>query len=99
MTELFGLAHNFVARKQRQSQIGFGATPGLSDCRCVRCGADGLSRSSEAADDIHRDAVICGACGATYDSSWGVPFIGHFERDDFLGLIEIAQMSSAITII
>jgi ubiquinone/menaquinone biosynthesis C-methylase UbiE len=62
----------------------------LSDCRCVRCGAGGLSRSSEAADDIHRDAVICAACGATYDSVWGVPFIGHFERDDFLGLIEIA---------
>src|SRR5438876_12400316 len=62
----------------------------LSDCRCVRCGAGGLSRSSEAVEAIHRDAVICGACRATYHSCWGVPFIGHFERDDFLGLIEIA---------
>ena len=90
MTELLGFAHTFVARKQSGPQAGSRATPSLSDCRCVRCGAGSLSRSGEAADDIHRDAVICGVCGATYDSVWGVPFIGHFERDDFLGLIEIA---------
>jgi SAM-dependent methyltransferase len=65
----------------------------LSDCRCVRCDTVGLYGTSEANDEIHRAAVICRACGATYDSVWGVPFIGHYERDDFLGLVEIAANS------
>jgi SAM-dependent methyltransferase len=65
----------------------------LSDCRCVRCGASSLSCASESTDEIQRDRVICGICGATYDSVWGVPFIGHYQRDDFLGLVEIAANS------
>lgn len=65
----------------------------LSDCRCVRCGGSGLSCASESANEIHRDAVICGTRGATYDSAWGVAFIGHYERDNFLGLVEIAANS------
>jgi hypothetical protein len=62
----------------------------LSDCRCVRCDAGGLSFASDLTTEIHREAITCRTCRATYDSVWGVPFIGHFERDDFLSLVEIA---------
>jgi SAM-dependent methyltransferase len=62
----------------------------LSDCRCVRCDAGDLSFASDSTTEIHREAITCRTCGATYDSVCGVPFIGHYERDDFLNLIEIA---------
>jgi len=62
----------------------------LTDCRCVRCDAGGLVWTGDSTKEIHREAITCGTCGATYDAVWGVPFIGHYERDDFLGLVEIA---------
>ena len=62
----------------------------LSDCRCVRCDAGGLSFASDLTTEIHSEAITCRTCRATYDSVSGVPFIGHYERDDFLSLVEIA---------
>jgi ubiquinone/menaquinone biosynthesis C-methylase UbiE len=90
MTELFGLTHTFVARKRTRKR---GDSMDLSDCRCVRCDASVLYCASNLTEDIHRDAVLCKKCGASYDSLWGVPFIGHYEKNDFLGLVEIAANS------
>jgi SAM-dependent methyltransferase len=35
-------------------------------------------------------AIECTACGAAFDAIWGFPFLGHYEVEDVLGLIEIA---------
>jgi SAM-dependent methyltransferase len=36
------------------------------------------------------DAIECGNCKERYDFVWGVPFFGKYEKEDLLGLIEIA---------
>jgi ubiquinone/menaquinone biosynthesis C-methylase UbiE len=54
-------------------------TSAMNDLECPRCGA------------ALRD-FACSGCGAAYDTVWGVPFIGEYERDDVLGLIEIAAL-------
>ncbi len=54
--------------------------------RCVSCGGDLVP--SERAE------LTCFNCHAVYKSVWGVPFIGGYEADDILGLIEIAANTS-----
>lgn len=54
--------------------------------RCVSCGGDLVP--SESAE------LTCLNCHAVYTSVWGVPFIGGYEADDILGLIEIAANTS-----
>lgn len=63
------------------------------DVRCIGCGSRALQGTANvpaAADRIQRDAWRCTECGATYDIVWGVPFLGNYEREEILGLIEIA---------
>jgi SAM-dependent methyltransferase len=64
-------------------------TVDLHDARCVTCGQARLV-GPERCDPsgILRGAIVCTACAAEYDILWGVPFIGAFESDDFLGLFE-----------
>jgi len=60
---------------------------GLNDAlRCVRCGGDLVP--SESAE------LACMNCHAAYKSVWGVPFVGGYEADDILGLMEIAANTS-----
>lgn len=40
--------------------------------------------------EVLAGAIACSRCGATFDVIWGTPFIGHYEPDDIMGLIEIA---------
>ncbi len=49
----------------------------MDDLECPRCGTA-----------LH--GLACSGCGAAYETVWGVPFIGEYERPDALGLIEIA---------
>jgi ubiquinone/menaquinone biosynthesis C-methylase UbiE/glycosyltransferase involved in cell wall biosynthesis len=58
----------------------------VNDLRCVSC--DGEKNLS--ANDT---GLFCGCCGADYPNVWGVPFIGSYEAEDILGLIEIAANS------
>src|SRR5262245_26615673 len=69
----------------------------LDDCRCPRCGRPSLAGAGTSwdPDDIHRAAIVCRACAATYDVIWGAPFLGHYEPNDVLGLIEIAANARA----
>jgi SAM-dependent methyltransferase len=65
----------------------------LSDCRCTRCGADALAavdKTTWADDTIVRGGIVCSACRTEYDVIWGTPFLGHYESEDVLGLLEIA---------
>lgn len=57
--------------------------PVTDDIRCVACGGDVIATSNDS-------ALTCRACHAVYPSVWGVPFVGSYEADDILGLIEIA---------
>jgi hypothetical protein len=49
----------------------------MTDLECPRCGGDLLD-------------LTCASCGARYEKVFGVPFIGDYEPEDALGLIEIA---------
>lgn len=63
------------------------------DVRCIACNSRALQGVAAAPMDpakIERDAWHCADCGANYDLVWGVPFLGNFEREEILGLIEIA---------
>jgi hypothetical protein len=64
----------------------------LDDCRCPRCAGRALAGESSPwnPDAIHKAAIACRACAQTYDVIWGAPFLGHYEHDDILGLMEIA---------
>lgn len=65
--------------------------PRLHDCRCVTCSSTNLhANASIQPGATMRGAILCDACGANYDVVWGVPFLGRFEPEDILGLIEIA---------
>ena len=56
------------------------------DLRCVSCDGEIIGSINEA-------GLVCACCGADYQNVWGVPFIGNFEAEDVLGLIEIAANS------
>jgi SAM-dependent methyltransferase len=49
----------------------------MSDLECPRCGCK-----------LHD--LSCSGCGACYHDVFGIPFIGDYEAEDALGLIEIA---------
>lgn len=56
--------------------------PAAGDLRCVACGGDIVASDGA--------ALACADCRAAYPRVWGVPFVGGYEADDILGLIEIA---------
>jgi SAM-dependent methyltransferase len=64
----------------------------LDDCCCTRCGSSALVAEGTpwTPSDIHKGAIRCRACTASYDVIWGSPFLGHYESHDITGLIEIA---------
>ena len=53
------------------------------DLRCVAC--DG-----EIVDAKHGESFICRDCGKSYLFVLGVPYIGEFDENDIIGLVEIA---------
>lgn len=53
----------------------------MNDLECPRCGGELRELS-------------CSGCGAIYLEVFGVPFIGDYESNDILGLVEIAAHSS-----
>jgi SAM-dependent methyltransferase len=61
-------------------------------CRCTACGEPSLVARSMDWDrgEVLAGAIECSGCGVTFDVIWGTPFIGHYEPDDIMGLIEIA---------
>ncbi len=61
---------------EKQKGIGIPAIS-MNDLECPRCGTA-------------LNGLTCPGCGAAYETVWGVPFIGEYERADALGLIEIA---------
>ncbi len=63
----------------------------LENCRCIRCSSRRIEfLKAEDTDAIVSGALGCRDCGESYDSIWGVPFLGDFEPDDVLSWIEIA---------
>jgi ubiquinone/menaquinone biosynthesis C-methylase UbiE/glycosyltransferase involved in cell wall biosynthesis len=56
------------------------------DLRCVSCDGE----QDLTTNDV---GLVCACCGASYPNVWGVPFIGSYEDEDVLGLIEIAANS------
>ncbi|MCP9784753.1 methyltransferase domain-containing protein [Cyanobium sp. N5-Cardenillas] len=57
-----------------------------NDLRCVSCDRETVLAATDA-------GLVCRCCGADYANVWGVPFIGSYEAEDVLGLIEIAANS------
>jgi GT2 family glycosyltransferase/ubiquinone/menaquinone biosynthesis C-methylase UbiE len=57
-----------------------------ADIRCVRC-------SGELVASHKSNSYECNCCEAIYKEVWGVPFLGNYESEDILGLIEIAANS------
>jgi len=55
------------------------------DIRCVACGKENLIPRVEG-----KEAFQCTNCDSVYEHVWGVPFLGQFEHEDILGLIEIS---------
>lgn len=55
----------------------------INDLRCVSCNGE----QDLTTNDV---GLVCARCGASYPNVWGVPFIGSYEAEDVLGLIEIA---------
>lgn len=56
------------------------------DIRCVKCNGD-LAISHE------KHGYECKRCDAIYKEVWGIPFLGNYQSEDILGLIEIAANS------
>ncbi|WP_068076500.1 class I SAM-dependent methyltransferase [Novosphingobium lentum] len=62
----------------------------LTDLRCVYCNGTQLQAHDRAPSErIQHGAIACGDCGGLHDIVDGVPFMGGFEPEDFLGLIEV----------
>lgn len=67
--------------------------PDLTDCQCPGCKAESLAYAVGGPVDArrsYRDALVCRSCGDGYDVVWGVPFLGVWEENDVLSLIEVA---------
>jgi SAM-dependent methyltransferase len=45
--------------------------------------------------EIRHGAIRCGSCSAPYDMIWGSPFLGAFDQQDVIGLVEIAANARA----
>lgn len=58
--------------------------------RCVRCGSEDLMRKQE---DGGSPALKCKKCGRIYDLVLGIPFLGGYEQEDLLNLLEIAAVA------
>ena len=69
----------------------------FSDCRCPACSGGPLVCDDLPPNDsaIVEGAVRCVSCASHYDLVWGIPFLGHYDADDVLGLIEIAANARA----
>jgi SAM-dependent methyltransferase len=74
----------FEAQPRRLQQIG--------NSPISRSDADGTFHNDP---EIRYGVIRCGACGASYDMIWGAPFLGAFEQQDVIGLIEIAANARA----
>lgn len=61
----------------------------FSDLRCVNCGASNLQIPGDAAETGSHMPMVCGDCGGVFDHIDGIYFMGGFDGDDFLGLIEV----------
>ena len=55
------------------------------DVRCVVCGSESLIPKFDV-----KTSFQCINCDRVYETVWGVPFLGQFEQEDILGLIEIS---------
>src|SRR5215210_3029369 len=65
----------------------------LQDCQCPACKRPDLRNTLPEPphpDRVYQGAIVCGACQATFDIVWGMPFLGIYEESDLLSLIEIA---------
>ena len=64
----------------------------FQDTRCVFCDAGPLKLMKDMGDgeETVLKAIACPECGATYDVTYGIPFLGLYEEADILGMIEIA---------
>ena len=65
------------------------AETGMQDLECPCCGSSLANQPDlrgSSAGVLH-----CSGCGARHETVLGVPFLGEFEADDLLGLIEIAS--------
>jgi SAM-dependent methyltransferase len=64
----------------------------LHDCQCPACKKADLGHSPAIIPDrdaIQPEAISCSNCSATYDLVWGIPFLGAYEEEDFLTLVEV----------
>lgn len=63
----------------------------IDDMRCVFCGGSHLRErlGSHPSTRIRHDCLVCRDCGETNDIIDGVPFLGGYEPEDFIGLIEV----------
>jgi SAM-dependent methyltransferase len=60
----------------------------VTDVSCVHCRA-AANILFEVSSKTDVQLMHCTACGATFDTIDGVPFLGGYEPQDFLGLIEV----------
>lgn len=63
----------------------------ISDLRCVHCNGATLDLTPIADSDrlIKHGAIVCQSCFSSSDVINDVPFIGGFDGQDFIGLIEV----------
>jgi hypothetical protein len=63
----------------------------VSDLRCVHCNGATLAMTPIAGSDrlIKHGAIICKSCFSSSDVINDVPFIGGYDGQDFIGLIEV----------
>ena len=87
-----GAAGSAATRGERPLSGAGARAHALAGTRCTSCNEPALRAGDVdwAPDAILAAAVECKACGAAFDVIWGSPFLGHYEAEDILGLIEIA---------
>ena len=66
-------------------------TTDISDLRCVHCNATNLELTPAASSDrlIKHAVIVCQSCFSASDIIHDVPFIGGYDGQDFIGLIEV----------
>lgn len=64
----------------------------LSNTQCPFCKVSSLTSNVDVRDDnqIYENALICSNCHQTYDVIMGVPYLGSFEEEVMVSLLEIA---------
>jgi ubiquinone/menaquinone biosynthesis C-methylase UbiE len=65
----------------------------LKNMSCPHCFQTLLSWSGQTSDldAIVCDAIQCAGCSASFPTIYGVPYLGYFEKRDFLSVMEIAS--------